>query len=369
MTSTTPIDPRHLRDVLGTFVTGVTVRTTADTAGELHGVTVNSFSSVSLDPPLVVWSQSLASRSHSAFANSEFFVVNILADDQITVSNQFAMSIDDKFEGIGFMSGFGGAPVLKGTSASLQCRKVATYPGGDHVVFLGQVERFEQSNKRPLAFGGGRYMVAYSHDLGPVSLQLGSSTPQHLEGLRLATQRLPRICESVGNHTACLGVWGNHGPTIVHWEPSSHPVSAHLRTGLVASTTRSAVGKMFATWLPTEVTKSFVEEDLRLFRSSEDTAVQQSERFDRELAEFRTRGLTRTVDPSSMLHQRATNAFCAPIHDSEGNVVVGLAITSQADRLSADWDGAASLALARAAHEISSHLGYKKDLAARQTNG
>lgn len=368
MTSTTPIDPRHLRDVLGTFITGVTVITTADTAGELHGVTVNSFSSVSLDPPLVLWSQSLASRSHSAFANSEFFVVNILADDQITVSNQFARSIDDKFEGIGFMSGFGGAPVLKGTSASLQCRKVATYPGGDHVVFLGQVERFEQSNKRPLAFGGGRYIVAYSHDLGPVSLQLGSSTPQHLEGLRLATQRLPRICESVGNHTACLGVWGNHGPTIVHWEPSSHPVSEHLRTGLVASTTRSAVGKMFATWLPTEVTKSFVEDDLRLFRSSEGMTVQQRERFDRELAEFRTRGLTRTVDPSSMLHQCATNAFCAPIYDSEGNVVVGLAITSQADRLSADWDGAAPLALARAAHEISSHLGYKKDLAPRQTN-
>ena len=363
MTSTAAIDQRHLRDVLGTFVTGVTVITTADAAGELHGVTVNSFSSVSLDPPLVLWSQSLASRSHSAFANSEFFVVNILADDQITVSNQFARSIDDKFEGIGFMSGFGGAPVLKGTSASLQCRKVAAYPGGDHVVFLGQVERLEHSNKRPLAFGSGRYMVAYSHDLGPVSLQLGSSTPQQLEGLRLATQRLPEICHSVGNHTACLGVWGNHGPTIVHWEPSSHPVSEHLRTGLVASTTRSAVGKMFATWLPTEVTKSFVEVDLRLFRSSEDTAVQQRARFECELAEFRTRGLTRTVDPSSLLHQRATNAFCAPIRDSEGNVVVALAITSQADRLSADWEGAAPIALARAAQDISNHLGKKKNFA------
>jgi DNA-binding IclR family transcriptional regulator len=152
---------------------------------------------------------------------------------------------------------------------------VATYASRDHVVFLGQVESFEQSSKRPLAFGSSLYMVAYSHDLGPVSLQLGSSTPQELEGLRLAKQRLLRICESVGNHTGCLGVWGNHGPTIVLWKPSSHPVSEQLCTGLVASTTRSAAGKMFATWLPTEVTKSFVEEDLRLFRSSEDTAVQQ----------------------------------------------------------------------------------------------
>jgi flavin reductase (DIM6/NTAB) family NADH-FMN oxidoreductase RutF len=165
MTSPATIDPRQLRDVLGTFVTGVTVITTADAAGEPHGVTVNSFSSVSLDPPLVLWSQSLASRSHSAFANSEFFVVNILADDQITISNLFARSIDDKFKGIGFISGLGGSPVLKGASASLQCRKVAAYPGGDHVVFLGQVERLDQSNKRPLAFGSGRYMVAYSHDL------------------------------------------------------------------------------------------------------------------------------------------------------------------------------------------------------------
>jgi DNA-binding IclR family transcriptional regulator len=111
-----------------------------------------------------------------------------------------------------------------------------------------------------LAFGSSLYMVAYSHDLGPVSLQLGSSTPQELEGLRLAKQRLLRICESVGNHTGCLGVWGNHGPTIVLWKPSSHPVSEQLCTGLVASTTRSAVVKMFATWLPTEVTKSFVED-------------------------------------------------------------------------------------------------------------
>jgi DNA-binding IclR family transcriptional regulator len=119
---------------------------------------------------------------------------------------------------------------------------------------------------------------------------------------------------------------------------------------------------MFATWLPTEVTKSFVEEDLRLFRSSEDTAAQQRDRFERELAEFRTRGLTRTIDPSSMLHQRATTAFCAPIRDSEGNVVVALAITSHADRLSADWNGVAPMALARAAQDISYHLSNNMSL-------
>ena len=352
------IDPRQLRDVLGTFVTGVTVVTTCDGTGTLHGVTANSFSSVSLDPPLVLWSQSLASRSHAAFNASDTFAVNILADDQIAVSNQFAKSRDDKFEGVAFDHGIGGVPVLRGTAACLECTKVATYPGGDHVVFLGKVERMHQSNKRPLAFGGGRYMVAYSHDLGPVSLQLGASTPKQLDAIRLATQALPVICESVGDHTACLGVWGNHGPTIVHWEPSRKPVSEHLRMGLVVSPTRSAVGRLFAAWLPPEVTKPFVDEDLRLFRAPGETAAQQKERFDSELAEFRERGLTRTTDLNSLLHQRTTNAFCAPIRDAQGNVVVALTITSQSDRLDADWEGPAPVALRAAALEISRRLGY-----------
>ena len=284
------IDPRQLRDVLGTFVTGVTVVTTCDGTGTLHGVTANSFSSVSLDPPLVLWSQSLASRSHAAFNASDTFAVNILADDQIAVSNQFAKSRDDKFEGVAFDDGIGGVPVLRGTAACLECTKVATYP--------------------------------------------------------------------VGDHTACLGVWGKHGPTIVHWEPSRKPVSEHLRMGLVVSPTRSAVGRLFAAWLPPEVTKPFVDEDLRLFRAPGETAAQQKERFDSELAEFRERGLTRTTDLNSLLHQRTTNAFCAPIRDAQGNVVVALTITSQSDRLDADWEGPAPVALRAAALEISRRLGY-----------
>lgn len=201
-------------------------------------------------------------------------------------------------------------------------------------------------------------MVAYSHDLGPISLQLGSSTPRHLEALRLATERLPVICKAVGDHTACLGVWGNHGPTIVHWEPSHRPVSDELRTGLVVSTTRSAVGRMFAAWLPAEVTAPFVQEDLRLFRAHDETATEQNERFERELEEFRARGLARTVDANSYLHQRATNAFCAPIRDADGTAVAALAITSDASRLPPDWNGPAPLALAKAAREISHVLGY-----------
>ena len=90
------IDKRELRNVLGAFTTGVTIVTTRDDAGQAHGLTANSFSSVSLDPPLVLWSQSKAASSFAAFQGSEHFAINILADDQIAVSNQFAKSGADK---------------------------------------------------------------------------------------------------------------------------------------------------------------------------------------------------------------------------------------------------------------------------------
>jgi DNA-binding IclR family transcriptional regulator len=166
------------------------------------------------------------------------------------------------------------------------------------------------------------------------------------------------ICEEVGDHTACLGVWGNHGPTIVHWEPSKRPVSEHLRTGLVVSPTRSAVGRTFSAWLLPEVTKPFIDEDLRLSRMEGDSPEAQKHRFESELAEFRKRGLARTEDLSSQLHQRATNAFSVPIRDASGNAIVAMAITSEAERLSPDWSGSAPQVLMRAAGDLSARLGF-----------
>lgn len=356
MTTASPLYLRQLRDVLGTFVTGVTVVTTCNGDGIAHGVTANSFSSVSLDPPLVLWSQSLSSKSYPAFNESDYFAINILADDQIALSNHFAKSKDDKFSGIDCSIGVGGAPVLTGTAAHLECVKVATYPGGDHVVYMGRVERMSQSHRRPLAFGSGRYMVAYSHDLGPVSLQLGSSMPGHLDAIRLAAEALPRICEETGQHTGYLGVWGNHGPTIVHWEPSRQPVSQNLRTGLVVSITRSAVGRCFAAFLPSEMTKAFIDEDLRLFRSEHEDAASQRAQFDQELEETLRRGVSQTTDANSPLHQIATNAFSVPIHDKDGNMVLALAVTSQATRLDPDWEGTLPTALKAAAQSLSERL-------------
>lgn len=366
MSTPTPLNPRQLRNVLGTFVTGVTVVTTRDATGNSHGVTANSFSSVSLDPPLVLWSQSLTSKSYPAFRDSEHFTINILADDQVAVSNHFAKPREDKFAGIEHSAGLGGTPVLAGTAATLECVKVAAYPGGDHVVYIGRVERMRQSNRRPLAFGGGRYMVTYSHDLGPVALRLGSSMPSNLEAVRLATEALPQICDEVGQHTLCLSVWGNHGPTIIGWHPSRHPVSEYLRAGLVMSITGTATGRVFAAFLPTEMTKAFIDEDLRQFRAENEDEAEQRRRFDETLAEVRQRGMSRATGTNpSILHQVATNTFSAPVFDAGGNVVLALSITSQASRLEPDWDGPVPVAFAKAARALSERLGHAGGLSSR----
>src|SRR4051812_18428675 len=106
-------DARALRQVLGAFVTGVTVITTVDASGKPHGLTANSFSSVSLDPPLILWSQSLTAPSHPVFRDADRFVVNILADDQVEVSNRFARGGADKFAGCATRAGLGGVPLIE----------------------------------------------------------------------------------------------------------------------------------------------------------------------------------------------------------------------------------------------------------------
>lgn len=158
-------DSRELRRVLGSFVTGVTVVTTADHAGQFHGVTANSFSSVSLDPPLVLWSQAVRSHSHPVFFGAERFAVNILAENQVELSKRFATSSQDKFAGLDVEIGAGGVPLLRGCSARLQCRVVSRVPGGDHTIYIGAVEAIDHAERNPLVFGNGQYLRAAPHDL------------------------------------------------------------------------------------------------------------------------------------------------------------------------------------------------------------
>jgi flavin reductase (DIM6/NTAB) family NADH-FMN oxidoreductase RutF/DNA-binding IclR family transcriptional regulator len=355
----TTFDKRQLRNVLGTFTTGVTIVTTRTPDGKMHGVTANSFSSVSLDPPLVLWSQALTSKSYAAFQEAEHFAVNILADDQVAISNHFAKSQEDKFAGIEHTKGIGGVPVVTGSAAHLECTKIAAYPGGDHVVYLGRVDCIGQSSRRPLAFAGGRYMIPYAHDLGPVSIQLGAAKTPAAADIRTAMAALPALCEAVGQHSLCLTVWGNHGPTALYWEPSVRPVSDNLPTGLVMNVTSTASGRAFAAFLPTETTGHFIEEDLRLFRGADEDPVVQRNNFDAEIEATRQHGVSRLIDPAPAhrLHKIATIAFAAPIRDADGQMVMALSMISHVDRLEADWNGPAVAALKQGCEQISRQLG------------
>lgn len=152
-----PLDPLELRRTLGAFATGVTIVTTWDSQRGAVGLTVNSFASVSLDPPLVLWSLSRNSPSLGVFESAEHFTINVLGAEQRALSDRFARSLPDKFAGVRWRAGAGGAPVLDGCVASFECRTHQRVDGGDHVIFIGRVERFSRGGGEPLLFVGGRY--------------------------------------------------------------------------------------------------------------------------------------------------------------------------------------------------------------------
>lgn len=160
---TKSFDLRRLRDCFGRFATGVTVITTLDQTGSPVGLTVNSFSSVSLDPPLILWSLDKRSSQIDAFRDASYYAINILSAEQLDLSNLFASSKEDRFEGLDYTSGLGGVPLLADCVSWVECRNAAAYEGGDHVIFLGEVERFDYSDRPALLFLGGRYGVAARH--------------------------------------------------------------------------------------------------------------------------------------------------------------------------------------------------------------
>lgn len=154
------IDPKQFRNALGAFTTGVTIVTTCDQQGHDVGLTVNSFNSVSLDPPLVLWSLARNSASLPAFVNGKYFAVHILAADQEPLSNLFAQRGADKFSGQKLVRGHGGIPLLDGCSARFECKQAFKYDGGDHEIFIGEVLTFENFGRPPLVFQGGKYALA-----------------------------------------------------------------------------------------------------------------------------------------------------------------------------------------------------------------
>lgn len=151
------IDHTELRRALGCFPTGVTVITTLDPDGAFVGLTVNSFNSLSLDPPLILWSLGTRSSNRRAFESSGHFAVNILAEDQAAISRRFASSARNKFHGVPAHAGLAGAPLIEGCAAYIECRTHSTQVAGDHLLFIGRVERVHTAGHRPLVYVGGRY--------------------------------------------------------------------------------------------------------------------------------------------------------------------------------------------------------------------
>ena len=142
MTVQAPIDIREFRNALGSFTTGVTIVTTCDQQGQDVGMTANSFNSVSLDPPLVLWSLAKSSGSLPAFANAEYFAVHILAADQEPLSNVFAKKGAATFAGLAVGRRHGGVPLLDHCSARFECRTAYRYEGGGHEIIVGQMVLF-----------------------------------------------------------------------------------------------------------------------------------------------------------------------------------------------------------------------------------
>lgn len=178
-------DPKTFRNALGQFATGVTIVTTRDAAGGAVGVTANSFNSVSLDPPLVLWSLARAARSMAAFEHNAQFAVHILASDQDHLANLFASRVEDKFAGLDI--GSDGPPRIEGCSARLVCSTRHRYDGGDHVIMVGEVTDYESDGKPPLLFHGGGYADRIARK--PVS---GSSPVLYSVADRIATIALNR---------------------------------------------------------------------------------------------------------------------------------------------------------------------------------
>lgn len=160
MSAQTSFDPQAFRAALGTFTTGVTIITSCDGDGEPVGITANSFNSVSLNPPMVLWSLAKSARSLPVFSSGKHWNVHVLSHEQEELSGRFARQGEDKFAEIELDTGISNAPLLQACTARFQCRTAFQYEGGDHVIFVGEVLAFDHSDRAPLAFQSGQYALA-----------------------------------------------------------------------------------------------------------------------------------------------------------------------------------------------------------------
>lgn len=158
------LEPRRLRQAFGSFATGVTIVTTVDAAGCDVGITVNSLSSLSLDPPLLLWSLARSSSSYPAFQQARHFMVHVLDQSQAALSRQFSARGTDRFAGVPIERGADSCPMLLDYHARFECRLVRHHEGGDHLIVVGEILNISQKPGKPLLFYRG--CLTQLHDAG-----------------------------------------------------------------------------------------------------------------------------------------------------------------------------------------------------------
>ena len=154
------IDVTPFRRALGCFATGVAVATTLDNKGAGIGMTISSFNSVSMNPPLILWSIACTATSYDDFLGADCFAVNVLTAKQKNLSEHFARSGPNEFDGISHYEGLQGVPLIPECAAVFECRTEHRYEGGDHTIIVGRVERFIDSDADALLFYRGRFLAA-----------------------------------------------------------------------------------------------------------------------------------------------------------------------------------------------------------------
>lgn len=347
------VDPRELRRCLGSFVTGVTVVTTRADDGTPVGMTVNSFNSVSLDPPLVLWSLRNDAGSAAVFGRARRFAINILAEAQIGVSQRFATPAPDRFAGIDWRPGLEGVPLIDGCAAWLDCRTEAIYPGGDHQVFIGRVDRLEHSSRPPLAYGAGRYLVVHPH--APAATE-GEGAVASLAAVHAARPLLETLQRDTGR-TVGLGVWGNHGPTMVWWIEGREPLPLQLRCGMVVPLLGSATGQVFAAFAPRDVTAGLLEAEIADRARHPSQGLAERTEVEACLAQVRRsrRAMSRGVVIAGV-NDFGVDGISVPVQDGSGMIV--LALTMMGATGSLDETEPAVAQLEQAAARLSARLGY-----------
>jgi DNA-binding IclR family transcriptional regulator len=193
------------------------------------------------------------------------------------------------------------------------------------------------------------------YDLGPAALKLGLASLSRLDAVKLARERITLLMEEIG-HTLALAVWGNHGPTIVHWEESPSAVTVNLRLGDVMPLLSSATGQCFAAYAPKEAIASMLKEEIARAQKQGRSDVPIAMADVRALLDqVRQRGASRVVD--TLLP--GIVGFCVPVFDSDGHVALGMVALGPAGSFDAEWGGAVEKPLRAAAAQLSSDLGYR----------